>query len=229
MNTIRNLLLCPLAAALFASTNASAASIAGDSFEASMVIDGTAIGPFGGVAGGVADGIRGGAPDIRVFPDVNSVSYDIAVNWIDENSFDFLINAFGAVDLQDTSFTLSGLDFKSAGLPRDIIGVQFNRAASDVDTYQAGPGMPDPSVSFTPNSVTGTFSFLSAALLADGPILRFDVVAAVPEPTTLALLIAGLGVLGVARRGQRSFIAGRSTLAQAVKQAVTAVPPNQVP
>jgi hypothetical protein len=200
MDTIRNLLLCPLAAALLAATNAGAASVAGDTFEASMVIEGIAIGPFSGVAGGVADGIRNGVPDIREFPDVNSTSYDIAVNWVDADSFDLLINAFGAIDLQDTSFTLSGLDFKSAGQPRNIIGATFNRTASDVDTYDAGPRMPDPFVTFTANSVTGTFVFIPLELLADGPILRFDVLSAVPEPATFALFIAGLGVLGAAHR-----------------------------
>lgn len=201
MNAIRNLWLCPLAAALFVSTSASAFSIAGDTFEAGMVVDGTTLGPFTGVAGAVPDGIRdAGAADIRELPDVNSTSYDIAVNWVDDNSFDFMINALGAVDLFDTSFTLSGLDFTSAGRPADILGASFNRAASDVDTFDAGPGMPDPSVSFTPNSVTATFAFISAGLAADGPILRFDVLTPVPEPATWALLIAGLGALGLARR-----------------------------
>jgi hypothetical protein len=200
MNTIRNLLLSPLAAALLVSTGASAASIAGDTFEARMAIEGIAVGPFSGVAGGVADGIRDGGADIRQFSVVNATEYDLAVNWVDDDSFDFLINGFGAVDLFDTSFTLSGLDFKSAGLPQDIIGVKFNRAASDVDTYQAGPSMPDPSVSFTSSSVMGVFSFIPAELSADGPILRFDVQTAVPEPATLALLIAGLGALALARR-----------------------------
>lgn len=198
MTTIRKLWLCPLAA-LLASTAAGAASIAGDTFEFSAVIDSTAVGPFSGVAGAVADGIRGSA-DITRDVDINFVTHQIAVNWIDADSFDLLINSFGAIDLFDTTFTLSGLDFRQGGQPRAIVAAGFNRAASDVDTFEAGPQMPDPSVSFTSSSVTATFSFIPAALAADGPILRFDVTPAIPEPSSVALLLAGLGALALARR-----------------------------
>jgi len=61
--------------------------------------------------------------------------------------------------------------------------------------------MPSPSVSFTASSVTASFSFIPSQLVGDGPLLRFDVQPeVVPEPGTLAILVGGLGVLGLARR-----------------------------
>ncbi len=208
MKKIQKRWLCPLAA-LLASTAAGAATIAGDTFEFSAVIDSTAVGPFSGVAGAVADGIRS-SPDITQDVDINFTTHQIAVNWIDADSFDLLINSFGAIDLFDTPFTLAGLDFKQGSQSRAIVGAGFNRAASDVDSFEAGPQMPDPFVSFTASSVTASFSFIPAALAADGPILRFDVTPAIPEPGSVALLLAGLGTLGLVRRRAARRAAGAS-------------------
>ena len=89
---------------------------------------------------------------------------------------------------------MTGLNLTDGGQPISIVGAAFDRAASNVDSYNAGPGMPDPSVSFTAQSVTAAFSYFPGPLAADGPVLRF-VVQAVPEPTAIVMLVCGLGVL----------------------------------
>ena len=123
----------------------------------------------------------------------------MTVDWADDDSFDLMFISFVGRNLSDTSFTLSDLNFQSAGQPRDIIGVAFNRPASNVDEFQAGPGLAAPSLSFTANSVTVTFGFFSADLAADGLRLRFDVTT-VPEPSTMVLILTGLSALGVIGR-----------------------------
>jgi hypothetical protein len=170
----------------------SAASIVGDAFGASLTVDGVASGPFTGIAGSAGDDIR----------DTPSAGVDglFRVEWVDEDSVDveLFIGGLGH-DLTDASFALSGLNFSSGGEPRAIIGVTFNRAASNVDEFQAGFSLVGPALSFTSTSVTGVLS-MSEGLVADGPRLRYDVTT-VPEPATAALL--GFGVIGVAAAARK--------------------------
>jgi hypothetical protein len=190
MKTLGIRVLCPIAVFLCAATSANAASVTGDAFDVSAVIEGTAFGPFTGVAGGAND-------DVLAGPD----EFELRVNWVDDDSFDLMFISFFGFDLTNPSFTLSDLNFQSAGQPRDVIGVAFNRAASNVDEFEAGPSLDTPSLSFTPNSLTATFALFSRELAADGPRLRFDVTT-VPEPSTKLLILTGLGALGlIGRRG----------------------------
>ncbi len=171
-------------ALLSVAAGVSAASIAGDAFEASLTVDGTLSGPFSGVAGSGGDDIH----------DTPSVGFDglFRVEWVDDDSVDveFFIGGLGH-DLTNASFTLSGLNFMSSGEPRDMIGVTFNRAASNVDSFDAAFSLVGPILSFTSTSVTGVLS-MSEELLADGPRLRYDVIVA-PEPATFLLVLIGFG------------------------------------
>ena len=192
----KHLALAGVASALLSVAAAvSAASIRGDAFEASLTVDGTISGPFSGVAGSGGDDIH----------DTPSVGFDglFRVEWVDDDSVDveFFIGGLGH-DLTDASFTLSGLNFMSSGEPRDIIAVTFNRAASNVDSFNAGFSLVGPILSFTSTSVTGVLS-MSEELVADGPRLRYDVIA-VPEPATLPLVLIGLGAFSFIRRRRAS-------------------------
>src|SRR4030095_6777584 len=122
-------------------------------FESNLLFDFTndggsteLVGPFSGVAGAVDDGIYVNAlhpvpaPDVLQSFTAGGVDYTVGINWVDADSFDFFLNAFGATDLQNLSLTLSGLDFTSAGQPRNIIGATFNRTASILD--EVNPGGP---------------------------------------------------------------------------------------
>ncbi len=199
-------LAAALAIGLLACQGANAAaSIAGDTFGLSVTVDDGSGGtvtvlqdpitslPFSGVAGAVADNYFSNADLLASF-DVGGTGYDIRVNWVGARSVDVFVNAFGAADLYALSITLTGLNLTDGGQPISIVGAAFDRAASNVDSYNAGPGMPDPSVSFTAQSVTAAFSYFPGPLAADGPVLRF-VVQAVPEPTAIVMLVCGLGVL----------------------------------
>jgi PEP-CTERM motif len=203
MKLKKALLLCSLFAVSLVPTLVNA-SIAGDTFQGTIKVEGGInfeVGPFPGTAGAVDDEIRSTAADLRIGVTQAGSENEFAVNWVDEDSFEFLYNAFGAVDVDLVSFILSDLNFTTGGQPRDIASFVFNRAASDVDSYEAGPALGDPTVSFTANSVTATFGFFSKELAADGPIFRFDVTL-VPEPTSLFLL-SGLGALCLRRRTAR--------------------------
>ena len=205
MNKLAKFLLYPIAVTLLAVPGAHAATIAGDAFDLNLIIDdgsgGTvAQGPFDGTAAGVADSIFSD-PDLSTLFIVGSTEYDFRINWIDDDSFDLSFFGSGAIDLNNLSITLSGLDFRFGAQALAIVGAAFNRAGSNVDTYNAGPSMPDPSVGFTAHSVTATFSSFPLALVADGPTLRFDVqVAQIPEPASGVIVLGGLGLLGLLRR-----------------------------
>lgn len=185
------LLSLALAAPAFA-----APLISGDTFEASLTVNGVVSGPFSGTAGSAGD-------DIRDYPVVGADGL-FRVEWVDEDSVDveFYIGGLGG-PLTDGEFTISGLDFKNGGLSRPITGVSFNYAASNVGTYADGGSLVGPALSFTATSITGVLS-MSEGLLADGPRLRYDLtIGAVPEPATTSMLLLGLGLCGWAVRRAR--------------------------
>ncbi len=108
----------------------------------------------------------------------------------------------------DASITLSDLDFKTtSGQPAAITGVTFNPNGngysgffqSDDNPSGASP-VADPSISWTANSITVEYgSDWGGQLSADWPVLRFDV-ETVPEPSSAAILLAGLVSLRLTRR-----------------------------
>ena len=193
--TLKNLAVAILISALSCvATHASAASVIGDRFEASLTIEGTTFGPFSGVAdssAGISEFFSGDA----------GLNGQLSVTWVDEDSVDVEFFVGGLTgDLQGASFSLSGLDFVSGGEPRDIVGVTFNRAASNVDEFDAGSTLVGPDLTFTSTAFTGTVS-MSVALAADGPRLRYDVqTSTIPEPATFALVFLGLTALSVVWR-----------------------------
>ncbi len=192
-------------ALLCAAISVNAASIIGDTFEASLTIDGITYGPFSGVA-------DTNASTDNFFSDGGGVNGEFSVTWVDDDSVDVFFFVGGLPgELQDASFTLSGLNFSSGGQPRDVAGVTFNRAASDVDEFVQGFSLVGPDLSFTPTSITGTVS-MSLGLAADGPRLRSDVIVAaspVPEPATLPLFLIGLGAFSLMWRGREIAKHGR--------------------
>ena len=208
MSPISNLALCSLAAALFATTGAHAASsVLGDTFQVDAVIDGVSGGPFSGIAGALGDDVSG------TF-DSGLSEYTIYVNWFDHDSFDLRFEATNASDLYGMSFSLSGLDFKDGAQARGIVGAAFNPNENGYLGYMYDPvsnpsGVtrpPDPILAFTSNSVTATFDFFPRQLVGDQPTMRFDVTPAVPEPGSTAMLLAGLaGLVGVARRRSSAY------------------------
>jgi hypothetical protein len=208
MKRIPRLAVCALAAAscvVIPEAHAAPLLPIGSSFELGLNVDdglGSVVpsGPFAGTVGTPGDDYFSQA-DVQATFTAGSTDYDVRVNWVDGDSFDLYFQASGAIDLNQLSLTLSGLDFKDNGKSAPIIAVSFNRAASNVDEFNAGPQMPDPKTGFTGQSVTASFDFLPRELAADGPRLRFDVqAAAVPEPSTLVMLLGGLGLLGRMRR-----------------------------
>jgi hypothetical protein len=213
MNRIPRLAVCALAVAscaLIPTAYATPSLPMGSSFDLRLNVDdgvgGTVpSGPFAGTVGTPGDDYFSQA-DVQAAFTAGSTDYDVRVNWVDGDSFDLYFQASGAIDLNQLSITLSGLDFKDNGASAPIIAVSFSRAGSNVDEFNAGPQMPDPSTSFTAQSVTASFGFMPLELAADGPRLRFDVQAAaavpVPEPSTLAMLLGGLALLGRMRRRQ---------------------------
>ena len=183
-----------VSALLCVAPSASAASILGDMFEASLTIDGITYGPFSGVA-------DSNVALENFFSGDAGLNGQFSVRWVDDDSVDVTFFVGGLPgDLQDASFNLSGLNFLSGGQPQNIVGVTFNRAASNVDEFDAGPSLVGPDLSFNSTSFTGTLS-MSVGLAADGPRLRYDVaISSVPEPGSLPLVLLGLGAVGVIAR-----------------------------
>jgi hypothetical protein len=126
---------------------------------------------------------------------------------VDGDSFDLQVQEVFQTGL-DADVSLIGLDFESSpGQAADIIGASFDPNGNDYLGFFQSPENPtgaprptDPAVFFTSHSVRVTFGAdWSSQLFFDSPILRFDVTA-VPEPGTLAMVLTGLGGLGLFRR-----------------------------
>jgi hypothetical protein len=205
-------LRAPLAAALLAATGAHAASIVGDTFDLSV----SYVDPSGGptIQVGPVAGVATGAPGAVFSSSEANVAIDFNVGfaaltahalWVDEDTVHLFFQG-DATDFTDLKLTLAGLDFKSGGNPASITGASFNRNGGGGGAFSGFNEVilgivSDPTISFTSSSVTMAFSFFSANLTADGPTMEINVRAGVvPEPATYALLLGGLGLIGLARR-----------------------------
>lgn len=192
-------LLGSLSAALLTATGADAASVLGDEFQIEGNVGGLAFGPDTGVAGQLV-----GSFDVEASPDPDIF---IRVRWVDADSFDLHVVEVFQTGL-DADVSLVDLDFETpGGQAAAIVGASFDPTGNNYlgffksEENPTGANRPsDPSVSFTSGSVRVTFGAdWESQLFFDSPILRFDVLA-VPEPGTLAMVLAGLGALGLARR-----------------------------
>lgn len=217
MKTIRNCLTHALAAIVLTATAAHAApSIVGDSFSLGVGYQDPnggadiAVGPFIGTASGAPGAVFSAAEADAVGTFVEGFS---ALNahalWIDDDSVHVYFQG-DATDFFNLKFTLSGLDFMSAGQPAEIVGASFDRNGGGSGAFSGFNEVilgivSDPTISFTSSSVTMTFAYFSANLTADGPIMQIDVLAqVVPEPGTYALLLAGLGGMAFCARRRRA-------------------------
>jgi PEP-CTERM motif len=206
------LLKAPLLALLLAAGGAQAASIVGDTFELGVSFDDAAGGApvVAGPAAGVATGVPGAvfsSSEANIVLPFNAGTAELRAHalWVDEDTVHLFLQG-DATEFTGLSLTLSGLDFKSAGSPASITGASFNRdgggggAFSGYDEVIFGI-VRDPVISFTASSVTMRFDYFSANLTADGPTMEINVTAGVvPEPASTAMLLGGLGLIGLARR-----------------------------
>lgn len=137
----------------------------------------------------------------------------LLVDFVTDDSFDlFFSGLIGSGNTANVSISITDLLYVALGLPVEITGVALNVAASNLETFLAGPGNETGAIFFPPVlSVTGTsigidFATYSGQLDGDGPRFRFDITTAdealppVPLPAGGLLLMGGLGVLAVARR-----------------------------
>lgn len=218
MNRFTRLALVPLAALSMVTTGANAASIAGDVFELSLSFadpsggSDISAGPFAGTASAAPGAVFSASEaDVAGNFEFGNSTLNAHALWIDADTV-WLYFQGDATDFNNLVFTVSGLDFQSEGQRVDITGASFNRnggppgsafsAWNEVITNVVA----DPAVSFTGSSVSLTFGYFSANLVADGPVMEINLQAGmVPEPATYALMLGGLGLVGLARarRGAR--------------------------
>lgn len=94
------------------------------------------------------------------------------------------------------TFVLTGLDLLVDGIPAGIKGVSFDAAATDIGQYADAGAFLAPTIATSGTSATISFGYRGNGLAGDQPWVYFDVTAAVPEPGSWALLLAGAALLG---------------------------------
>ena len=198
MSRIACLLLCSLLTTSLAATSTRAASVLGDEFQVSGTAAGDSIDPTTGIAGSADPRDF----DINVTLEFGDV---VRVGWFDEDSFDVVVESGSSVD---ATITLSDLDFQTmSGAAAEITGVTFDPSGNAYSSFFqsddnpfGSPPVADPTINWTSDSITVEFgSDWGGQLIADQPILRFDV-EAVPEPNAVVMLLTSLVSLPFFRR-----------------------------
>jgi hypothetical protein len=182
-----------MALALAAATQAQAATVFTDGFEADGL--GLNTSPIGWtVASGTVDTIGAGYFDFLP-GNGHYLDLDGSTNQAGVLSTSLSLTAGTTYTL---SFSLAG-DHRGAG--PDIVDVNFGGASTTL-TPATTDGFSTFTLSFTPSSSGAyTLSFHDRGADNQGALLdNVSVTSAVPEPASVVLMLAGLGLVGVARR-----------------------------
>lgn len=166
----------------FTAMDARAGVITGDSFDLTVTENGIELDQQSGIAGAMG-------PDI----DSNALS-QLTIDWLDGNTVE--LDFFGSSPLTNLVIELSDLDFNTAGVDEDIIGLNIVSALFGFTVDLA----------FTASTITIAFPALDTIMAADGEILVIQVLTApsaptaeVPLPAGIWLFLSGLGALGARR------------------------------
>jgi hypothetical protein len=105
-------------------------------------------------------------------------------------------------------FSLSGNP--DGGLGQKVAVTSVSGSIPDIETYTVGPANNRAnmlwqrySYTFTAFDTTSDLTFASATRTPYGPVLDNVSIVAVPEPETWAMLIVGMGLVGISARSRR--------------------------
>lgn len=186
-----------IAAALLCASSAQAATVFSDNFDSDvLVLNSTSF--LGGwtVSGGTVDTIGPGLYD--VFPG-NGHYIDLDGSTGSAGLFSKSLNAVAGTTYT-VSFDLAG---NHRGYSNDTVAVNFGSASGSY-VLSSSDAFATQTLTFTAvGSGLVSLSFQNSGGDNVGALLDNVSIAAVPEPSTYAMLLGGLGLLGVAARRRR--------------------------